>query len=198
MPADADQRGCGQAPATGGRPGPGGAWVGLACLALVGCQAGGPRLAGPLDVPREGSAALVAHLADQPFVSAEAGYRAVYALVHGEAFAGEFPALAEALRAEGLVAGRWNHAPQQCLDRGTIGYMVCRACGIRSGLNWMLTGLGRYAWRELQYKGIAEGGSEYGLMTGGELVGILLRAEDYLRRTAPREASGVQLGSAPG
>jgi hypothetical protein len=131
----------------------------------------------------------------QPFVTAEAAYRAVHALWKGEPFPGQFDELAGTLRAEGLIAKGWHHSPDHFLDRGSIGLMVCRACRIRSGLNWMLTGLGRYAWRELQFKGIAGQGSEYGLMSGGEFVGLMLRAEDYLRRTGKAELPPVELGS---
>ncbi len=148
-------------------------------------------------VPRAGNAELVNYIGDQPFVTAEAAYRAVYILAKAQAFDGEYDALAGALRSEKLVPGRWHHAPEQYLDRAAIGFMICRACQIRSGVNWNLTGLGRYAWRELQYHDIAQGGSEYGLMSGGEFVGILSRADDYLRRTGKGDVQRVELG-APG
>jgi hypothetical protein len=166
----------------------------LGSLFLGGCRATGPATTQPT-VPRDSSAELVLHIGDQPFVTAEAAYRAVYALWKGQPFPGQFDQLAGTLRAEDLIAKDWKHSPDHFLDRGSIGFMVCRACRIRSGLNWMLTGLGRYAWRELQFKGIAGEGSEYGLMSGGEFVGLLLRAEDYLRRTGKTELPPVELGS---
>ncbi len=150
-------------------------------LLLAGCQA--PHLAPSGPVPQRGTAELVMYIGDQPFVTAEPAYRAIYALATGESYSGEFAELAERMRAERLVDARWQHAPDRCLDRGTVAFMVCRACRIRSGLNWILTGLGRYAWRELQYKGIAGEGSETALMSGGEFVGMLSRAEEYLERT---------------
>ena len=35
-------------------------------------------------------------------------------------------------------------------------------------------------------------------MSGGEFVGTLLRAEDYLQRTGKAEVAPVELGSPPG
>lgn len=170
----------------------------LAGLTLTGCQTPEPRATTQPTVPQEGNAELIMHISSQPFVTAEPAYRAAYLLSKGETFAGSFDELADAMRSEGLIGKGWRHTPEQLLDRAAIGFLICRACDIRSGLNWNLTGLGRYAWRELQYHRIAAGGSEYGLMSGGEFVGVLSRAEDYLRRTGKRDAEGAELGPATG
>ena len=164
--------------------------------ALGGCQA--PHAPSTTPPPRSGSAELVMYIANQPFVTAEPAYRAVYSLATGEAFAGDFGELTEKLRADGLIEKDWNHAADQCLDRATVAFMVCRACKIQSGINWMLTGLGRYAWRELQFKGIAEGGNDAALMGGGEFVGLLSRAGQYLERTGKAGEQQVQLGKPEG
>jgi hypothetical protein len=162
---------------------------------LVGCQAAGPHA--PADVPNANNAALIAHLADQPFVTAEAGYRATYALAHAQAFDGDFAALTDAMEQAGLVCERWDYPAQKRLRRGDVGYLVCRAAAVKTGLNWRLTGLGRYAWRELIYHGIARGGSEMNFMSGGEFVGMLGRAEGYMAKHARRGAAATEL-SAPG
>jgi len=148
-------------------------------LSVAGCQAPG-RAGTVAEVPRDSNAELVAYIADQPFVTAEPAYRAVYVLWKGEPFAGDFDALADTLRGAGIVSKRWRHVADDPLRRGSIAFMVCRACAIRGGVNWALTGMGRYAWRELQHRRIAGPGSEYGWMSGGEFVGLLLRAEDHL------------------
>ncbi len=165
-------------------------------FALLGTLAGCCTLAPAVDVPRDSNPALIAHISNQPCVSAEAGYRAVYVLAHGTLFDGDFEQLSSKLEGEEIVAPRWQHEPRRCLDRGTVAFMICRACHIRTGVNWWLTGLGRYALRELQYRRIAGAGSETGLMTGGEFVGTLLRAEDYLRRTKKQGAEPVELPQA--
>ncbi len=170
----------------------------LALALLTGCQAAQRHATTQPAVPRSGNAELVSYIADQPFVTAETGYRAVHLLSKGTPFDGDFDALAGTLRADRLIGGHWRHAPDEYLDRGAVAFMVCRACRIRSGVNWTLTGLGRYAWRELQYKGIAGGGGEFGLMSGGEFVGLISRAEDYLRRTGKADVQRVELGASGG
>lgn len=163
-------------------------------LAVSGCHAPG-RSTTAAEVPRNSNAELVAYIADQPFVTAEPAYRAVYVLWKGEPFSGDFEALADTLRGAGVVSKDGRHAPDQPLRRGTIAFMVCRACEIRGGVNWALTGMGRYAWRELQHRGIAGPGSEYGWMSGGEFVGLLLRAEDHLRQTRGTPTGTIELSS---
>jgi hypothetical protein len=163
-------------------------------LALAGCQT--PHLAPSGPVPQQGSAELVRFIGDQAFITAEPGYRAIYALAKGAAFSGDFAALMDQMRADRLIGRDWNYAPDRCLDRATVAFMICRACKIESGVNWRLTGLGRYAWRELQFLGIAGGGSEYPLVSGGEFVGLLSRAEEYRERT-DKAGAPVRLGPRP-
>jgi hypothetical protein len=168
--------------------------AGAICVLLTGCQLGGLHAPAELPVPQGSSAKLVMYISAQPFVTAEPGYRAVYVLAKSAEFSGEFPELTATLQKDGLIGKGWDYAADRCLDRASVGFMVCRACRIRSGLNWTLTGLGRYAWRELQYQGIAGQGSETATMSGGEFVGVLLRAEDYLVRTGKGETPKTELG----
>jgi hypothetical protein len=170
----------------------------LALVALCGCQTGGLHATSRPAVPRDGSARLIMYITDQPFVTAEPACRAVHALAKKEPFAGDYDALLETLRSAGWAPRNWSPAADQYLDRAAVAYMLCRACEVRTGLNWTLTGLGRYAWRELQYRGIAGAGGDAALMSGGEFVGTLLRAEDYLQRTGKAEVAPVELGSPPG
>jgi hypothetical protein len=158
----------------------------LAMIGLPGCAS--MRAASQPAVPAESNAELVDYISDQPFVTADAGYRAVYVLWKGQPFSGDYSGLQSELVNGAIAAGAWNHDPADYLDRGAVGYLVCRACDIRSGLNWMLTGLGRYAWKELQYRRIAQSGGETGLISGGEFLGVLIRAEEYTRT---RESSSM-------
>lgn len=167
----------------------------MLCLVLCGCHATEPRATTSLEVPRAGNAELVLYISDQPYVTAEAAFRAVHLLANGEPFAGDFAELRAALESQGLIGSGWGYVPEQYVKRAAIGYMLCRACRIRTGVNWNLTGLGRYAWRELQYHEIAQGGDENRLMSGGEFVGTLLRAEEYLVRAGKHDAQPVELGS---
>lgn len=153
----------------------------VAAVGLTACQAPGPR--GPAraaaPVPH-GNVELIAYLGNQPFVTAEAGYRAAYLLHAGESFDGDFAALREELRTQALINPHWRHAAGDRLNRGEVGYLMCRAAEIEQSLNWRLLRLGRYAYRDLRYLGIAGPGGEFGLMSGGEFQGILRRTEDYM------------------
>ena len=165
------------------------------CVTLFGCQ--GTMMTGQGVVP-DRNAELVQYITDQAYITAEPAYRAVYVLAKGDALEGEFDELSATLAADGLIGKSWDYAPQRCLTRADVGFMICRACRIRTGVNWTLTGLGRYAWRELIYHEIANGGDENRLMSGGEFVGILLRAEEYLTRTHQHERPPIELGAGTG
>ena len=174
------------------------ATVCLASLfALSGCAA--MRATSQPALPTASNAELVDYISDQPFVTAEAGYRAIYVLWKGQPYSGDYAGVQSELVNGNIASGLWNHDPSDYLDRATAAYLVCRACEIKSGLNWVLTGMGRYAWKELQYRRIAQtGGGELGLITGGEFLGILIKAEEYTRQ---RESSPigppVELGRDP-
>jgi hypothetical protein len=174
-----------------------------ALLVCAGCQSTQPRGATqpaavlqPAPPPRT-NAELISYLADQPYVTAEAGYRAAYMLWKGTDFEGDYDALVSELVAGRLIGASWKHEREDRLSRAEVGYMICRACDIRSGLNWQLTGLGRYAWRELQYSQIARPSSEIGYVRGGEFVGMLSRAEEYVQKANKERAASIELGSRP-
>ncbi len=168
-------------------------------LALAGCRLTVPSGDGATASIPAGNAELMAYIAEQPLVSAEAGYRAAYLLHSGEAFAGDFEALRARLAEDDLIPLRWSHAPDEALTRAAVGTLIYRACELKSGVNAQLTGLGRYAWRELQYRRIAEPASEYNLISGGEFVGLLLRADEFRggRRDDPSGPT-LELGDRPG
>ena len=172
--------------------------VGAATLpTITGCRAALPRDASQTEIPADTNAELVEYISDQPFVTAEAAYRAIYILDSGTIFDGDYAALQAELETRGIVAGDWSYAENQCLDRAAIGRLVARACDIRTGINWQLTGLGRYGYRELIYRRIAHPGGEYGLVSGGEFLGVLARAEEYLHDVGRPAGESAELGGEP-
>lgn len=164
---------------------------------LTGCQAARPHAASQPTMPTDTNAELVEYISDQPFVAAEPGYRAVYILSKGEIYEGGFDELSAEMAEAKLVNGAWNYDPSTYLDRSDVGYMVARACEIRSGLNWNLTGLGRYAYRELAYRRIAHPAGEMSLISGGEFLGLLARAEEYLHKAGRGPGEAAELGGEP-
>lgn len=172
--------------------------VGIALATLAGgCRATSPRAATQPAVPTHTNAELVEYISDMPFVTAEAAYRAVYILANGEIFQGDYDALTEQMKAAGLVRSNWTYRADEFVDRAAVGYLVARACDIRTGLNWRLTGLGRYAHRELVYRRIAHPSGELGLISGGEFLGVLARAEEHLHKIGRGPGEKAELGAAP-
>jgi hypothetical protein len=169
----------------------------LAAPLLTGCRAAGPRAATPSVVPTDTNAELVEYISDQPYVTAEAAYRAVYILANGEIFQGDFGTLTGEMKTGGLVGSAWPYDADSFVDRAAVGHLVARACDIRSGLNWRLSGLGRYAWRELIYRRIAHPSGEYSLISGGEFLGVLARAEEYLHKVGRAPGDRTELGTEP-
>lgn len=169
-----------------------------ALLPVAGCQSlhateseVGPPLA-ELDNP-----SLVERIQKQPWITADAGYRAIYVVWKGEVFSGDFGALQQELVDGHIVSHTWKDDSDTLLTRAKVGYMVCRALGIRTGLNWQLTGLGRYAWRELYYAGIVDAQSEHGLVSGGQFIGILSRADQKRDELGLARPTDVDLGPEP-
>ncbi|RMF84526.1 MAG: hypothetical protein D6744_02960 [Planctomycetota bacterium] len=162
----------------------------------AGCQA--PQLRGPAaeaPIPTDTNAELCEYISNLPFVTNEACLRAVHVLKYGDVFPGAFGELRAKLSGDGVPVPEGPAA--QFLTRADVGKIVATACGVRSGLNWRLTGLGRYAWRELQYKRIARISGEYGLVSGGEFLGVLARAEEYMFEHG-EISERAELGEEPG
>ncbi len=169
-----------------------------AALLLTGCQATLPRESIDRAMPVNSSAELTEYIGNLPYLTAEAAYRAVYALHTGEVFDGGFEPLSDALSDRKLIDRSWGYGPDSLVHRSSVGYMICRACDLKLGVNWLLTGMGRYAWRELQYRGIARNAAgELGFLSGGEFLGILARAEPLLAQRAQTPPPTAELGAAP-
>lgn len=164
---------------------------------LTSCRVAQPRATTQPTVPTDTNAELIEYISEQPFVTADSAYRAVYILWKNQVFDGDFESLAAEMEA-GKIAGRgWMLEPDTFVDRAAVSHLVARACDIRSGFNWRLTGLGRYAHRELVYRGVAHPSGEYHLISGGEFNGLMARAEEYLQKVGRAPGEVAELGSEP-
>lgn len=170
----------------------------LACLPvfLAGCQASLPTRANAPTPPR-GNAELMEFLSNQSVVCAEPAYRAVYMLWTGDAFDGEFEALRDRFIEEKIAVRSWKHAPNTIMNRAGVAYMVCKACDIKAGANWLVSDLGRYAWKQLQSMGIAGRGTEVGYFSGGEFLGLISRADEYVYKKRNDAERRPELGDEP-
>ena len=169
-----------------------------ATLLLLGCTITAPPPSvepGWLD-----DVTFLSHLADRPMVSVAEAYRAILILADGQDDAQSFAEREEKLLARGMVRTAWGLRPSQAIDKGAVAYMVMRTCQIRGGLNchafgsW---GLGdrRYAFRELMYLELLPGdaGSDYQVISGGELVGLLHKADEYMQKAGLYAAAEAQM-----
>ena len=165
-----------------------------AMLLLCGCQAAQPRAASQPAVPADNNAELVEYISDQPFVTAETACRATYILAKGEIFGESYDALVETMKTDKLITGHWSHAADDFVNRAEVAMLIAHAADVRTGFNWRLTGLGRYAHRELIYLGIAHNSGEFGLISGGEFLGTLARAEDFMHNAGRPAGERAELG----
>lgn len=167
---------------------------------LAGCRASMPAGGDQPDLATLRNAELTQYIADMPLVTSEPAYRAVHFLWKGpEAqFEGDFAALRNELAQARIVDGMWNYGTNDFLDRAAVGYMLARVGQIRTGLNWQLFGLGRYAYRELVARDIAVAAGEMSHLSGGEFLGMMARTEMHMREKAPTQQPAAELGPEPG
>lgn len=153
------------------------AWAGVV-LALLACS-----LAASADNQ------YVRDLADKRYVTFEDGCRAITMLRTGEIPAGTFADIFEELEAAGIVKDKWVGDTAKILDKGRIAYMVCKTLGIKGGLTMHIFGVSeRYALRALVDKRIMVKGAHAKYVSGGELLGIIFRAEKYKEKQAKKIA----------
>lgn len=123
-------------------------------------------------------------LAAKPNATLEDTIKAVYMLSTGESSVENksFEQVCDIMRQKGVVVVKdpWSKTPDRMVNRGQISYMLCKALGVRGGITMHLTGVSeRYAFRECVYLNLVPAGTQWDLVTGGELVGILANAAEY-------------------
>jgi hypothetical protein len=161
----------------------------VAAALLAGCVVTPP--APPVDPATLPDTEFLNYLADRPLVSVDEACRAVLILTDGTDESGSFQQRFDKLQARGIVRPAWKLRPDQAVDKGTVAYMVMRGCRIPGGVNAHLFGswgLGdrRYAVRELMFENLLpeDAGSDYQLISGGEFIGLLHKADQYLQERA--------------
>ncbi|KPJ56422.1 MAG: hypothetical protein AMS16_02430 [Planctomycetes bacterium DG_58] len=143
-------------------------------------------------------------LASKPNATFEDAVHAFYNLaLETEVAKTSFDEQSQALIGMKIIRSKWTQKPKLRLTRGRAAYMICQTCGIRGGLTMTLLGPSeRYAFRECRYLGAWSGGNQQDYMTGGELLGVLKWAADYIeehpgRKVRPGGAAVPALKTAP-
>lgn len=170
-----------------------------ACIAAVG------GCAQPLRVAQADAAERVdvdtfmhEHLPVQSIVTVAEAYRAMTILVDGDDQYDDFASRAAALEDRGIMRPAWELEREAPVDRGSIAYMVCQILRIRGEVNLMLfgsAGLGdrRYALRELSTMGIMDETPPYRYISGGELLGLMARADALMAEKGIYEEEPVDV-----
>ncbi len=125
------------------------------------------------------------HLPAQPMVTTAEAYRAMILLADGRDECRIFDQRAAMLVDRGITRPDWRLQRDECIDRGSVAWMVCRILDIDGGVNMRLLGSWgpgdrRYAVRELYYRQLLDSTPAYRYMSGAELVDLLGKADAYL------------------
>ena len=138
------------------------------------------------------------YIAKQPLVTVDEACKAILILADGEDKAQNFDERRAKLAERGILRESWGLAGDDYIDKGTLAYMVAQVCQMTGGVNRMILGswgLGdrRYALRELRFRKVITSGVDYAFLTGGELMGILHRADEYMQNAGVYDAGDTAL-----
>jgi len=147
------------------------------------------------------------HLPAQPMVTTAEAYRAMILLADGRDDRRDFEERARTLLDRGISRRQWQLQRDECIDRGSVAWMVCRILDIDGGVNMRLLGSWgpgdrRYAVRELYYRQLLDSTPAYRYMSGAELVDLLGKADAYLAEkgrypASPLDVVGPVAGTRP-
>ncbi len=160
------------------------------------------KTAPPVDPAALDDMGFQAYLADVPVVTVDEACRAMLILADGEDKTKSWPERREVLLRRGLIRAAWGLEPDNIADRGTIAYMACQILKIKGGVNRLILGSWgpgdrRYAYRELIYRGLMPAGSEWQRFTGGQMVSLMGKADEYMERKDLYETEVLTIGEEP-
>jgi hypothetical protein len=166
----------------------------LGCVALS--VVGGTVRA---ETPGDTDAEFFMALAYKQVAMMDDGYQAVALLVRGEFDLTDATAARNYLVERKIARRDWPVAADSPLTRGRLAYMVCQALGIKGGVTMRLFGPSqRYCLAECQYLELTVGGATYEHVSGGELVSVIDRADQYKEsKVSSGEAEAAAPAAAP-
>lgn len=155
----------------------------LILVTMAGCAA--TRPAPQIDPAGLDSDAFLAWLADQPMVGAAEAYRAMLLLATQEDPGYDWDVLQREAFARRIARPEWKLGPDTAIDKATASYMAAQVLSLPGGINLNLFGralhLGdrRYAFREVVREGLLHESYPYEVITGGEFVALISRADAW-------------------
>ncbi|MBN1942419.1 MAG: hypothetical protein JW849_03905 [Phycisphaerae bacterium] len=160
--------------------------IAMLLVALAGCEGPVGSVEGPgspLVLPaEEDSAAYLDRLSDQNTVSENDAMRGILLLLDGKDEATSFEKRRQMLAERGVVSGKWTFQKDRPITRGKFAYMIFRAMKLPGGVILAVGGPNqRYCLRELEFHQFMAQGFILAPVTGLEYVGVLTRADAYIR-----------------
>jgi len=154
------------------------------------------------DTPGDTDAEFFMALSYKQVAMMDDGYKAVALLSRGQFDLRDAAAARDYLVGSKIARSGWPATADAPLTKGRLAYMVCQALGIKGGVTMRLFGPSqRYCLAECQYLELMTGGAEYEHVTGGELVSVIDRADQYRQSkeqaAAPQPAAQPQPPAAP-
>jgi len=141
--------------------------------------------------PGPSDAAFFAELGYKDTATAADASRALAILVsEGSQVGDDFETAKAYLAKRGVLAGGWfaKAAADAPVSRGHLAVLICKTLGIKGGIWMRMFGPNpRLALNECAYLEVMVRGCDYGYVTGGELVGVIDRA-DRLRSKGTQHA----------
>ncbi len=99
----------------------------------------------------------------------------------------------EYAKQRGWLAPDFDEVPDLAVRRGVIARALADICQVRGGVMMHLLGpTERYSARELEYLGIMPPGSPNQIVTGGEFIGVIGQAQDYINYKKIEPLPGVK------
>jgi len=154
------------------------------------------------DTPGDTDAEFFMALSYKQVAMMDDGYKAVALLSRGQFDLRDAAAARDYLVGSKIARSGWPTAADAPLTKGRLAYMVCQALGIKGGVTMRLFGPSqRYCLAECQYLELMTGGADYEHVTGGELVSVIDRADQYRQSKGqaaePQPAAQPQPPAAP-
>jgi len=137
-----------------------------------------------------------AELGYKPVATASDAARVMVILVsEGKELGGTFAACKAYLDEHDVLPGGWldKAGPDTPLTKGRLATLLCKALHVKGGLWMRLLGpVPRFALHECVYLELMVGGAEYAHVQGGELVGVVDRADRFRARGTEAEVPKLE------
>ncbi len=130
-------------------------------------------------------------LAEKKLTSNNEAFHALLIFVEGEDKYERYYQRVDALKRKGMLMPDFEGKANEAVSRGTMSVALFRALDLKGGVIISIFGPSpRYATRELRYRNIYPESSPNQTFSGGEFIGLMGRAEDWLAVQRAKAASG--------